>query len=277
VPDDRFAMAKEASAARYLRLLVVVHWGRLFAAGGDTSYGWKGGAPGSSGARSTCHTFGMYHRPMARSITVPVRGRRTQAERRAATRTALLDASIECLVEEGYANTTTRRIAERAGVTPGALQHHFASKAELLSEALRHVTKRFVKEILDYEPPDAPSIQAHREQILDRMWEVHKGPFFQAWMELAVAARTDAELRATLAELQHGAGDLNALAAHRLYPEMADQPGFAQVIETAQAATRGLALLAFVDEAEANAAWPAVRAHIIELSAEFIANAEASP
>jgi hypothetical protein len=57
---------------------------------------------------------------------------------------------------------------------------------------------------------------------------------------------------------------------------MADEPGFAQVIDTGQAAIRGLALLAFVDEAEADAAWPAVRAHIIELSADFIAKAEAS-
>jgi AcrR family transcriptional regulator len=206
----------------------------------------------------------------------PERGRRTQAERRAATRTALLDASIECLVEEGYANTTTRSIAERAGVTPGALHHHFASKAELLSESVRQVRRRFGTEMLANGPPDAPSIQARCEQLLDRMWEVHRGPFFQASMELFVAARTDAELRATLGELQHEAARLNVVAARILYPEMADEPGFAQVIDTGQAAIRGLALLAFVDEAEADAAWPALRAHIIELSAEFIANAEAS-
>src|SRR5712675_230963 len=84
-----------------------------------------------------CHTSGMYHRRMP-VLATPGRGRRTQAERRAATRTALLDAAIDCLVAEGYANTTTRRIAERAGLTPGALQHHFVSKAELLGQAIRH-------------------------------------------------------------------------------------------------------------------------------------------
>jgi AcrR family transcriptional regulator len=218
--------------------------------------------------------FGMYHGGMSPSLTAPAGKRRTQAERRAGTRMALLDASIECLVEEGYAKTTTRRIAERAGVTPGALQHHFASKAELLSEAVHHVAERFAQEMFVHGPPDAPSLQVRCEQILDRMWEVHRGPFFQAAMELSVAARTNAELRATLAELQHGVGDVNAVAVHILYPELADQPGFVQVIETGQAATRGLALLAFVDEAEADAAWPAVRAHLIELTAEFIANAE---
>jgi AcrR family transcriptional regulator len=210
-------------------------------------------------------------------LTAPERGRRTQAERRSATRTALLDAAIECLVEEGYANTTTRRIAERAGVTSGALQHHFASKAELLGQAIRHVRKGFGQEMLAHGPPDAPSIQARCEQTLDRMWQVFRGPFFQASTELLVAARTDADLHATLIEVQHEAAQLNTVAARILYPEMADEPGFAQVIDTGQAAIRGLALLAFVDEAEADAAWPAVRAHIVELSAEFIANAEAAP
>jgi hypothetical protein len=108
------------------------------------------------------------------------------------------------------------------------------------------------------------------------MWEVHRGPFFQASTELLVAARTDADLRATLVEIQHETAALNAVAARILYPEMADEPGFAEVIDTGQAAIRGLALLAFVDGPGADALWPATRAHIIELSREFIAKAEVS-
>ena len=42
--------------------------------------------------------------------------RRSQAERSATTRQALLDATIACLVQDGYANTTTARVSERAGV-----------------------------------------------------------------------------------------------------------------------------------------------------------------
>jgi AcrR family transcriptional regulator len=209
------------------------------------------------------------------ALTAPERGPRTQAERRASTRAALLDAAIECIVEEGYASTTTRRIAERAGVTPGALQHHFASKAELLGQAIRHAREGFGREMLAHGPPDAPSIQARCELTLDRMWEVHRGPFFQASTELLVAARADAELRATLVEVQRETALLNAVAARILYPEMADEPGFAEVIDTGQAAIRGLALLSFIDGERADALWPVVRAHIIELSAEFIAKAEA--
>jgi AcrR family transcriptional regulator len=214
---------------------------------------------------------------MAPSLAAPERGRRTQAERRASTRAALLDAAIDCLVEEGYAHTTTRRIAERAGVTPGAVHHHFSAKAELLCAAVSHIGKRFRQEMLRHGPPDAPSLKARCEQILDQTWAAHKGRFFHASMELWIAARTDVDLRATLAELQHGVPDLNRVAAHIVYPEMADQPGYLQVIETGQAAMRGLATLAFVDQTDADAAWPALRAHIMELSAEYIANAEASP
>lgn len=206
----------------------------------------------------------------------PRPARRTQAERRAATRMALLDAAMDCLVEEGYANTTTRRIAERAGVTPGALQHHFASKAELLSQAVRHVRAKFAQKMLSHGPPEAPSVTARSEQLLDRMWEVHKGPVFHAYIELLVAARTDPELRATLAEVQDEVASLNAAAAPILFPEMADQPGFTQLIDTGQAAIRGLALLAFVDEAEAERAWPVTRRHIIALNPELISNTELS-
>ena len=213
---------------------------------------------------------------MVAPVATPERGHRTQAERRDATRAALLDAAIDCLVEEGYANTTTRRIAERAGVTPGAVHHHFAGKAELLRSAVRRVGERFRQEMLAYGPPDAPSIRASAEQILDRAWALHRGPFFQASMELWVAARTDDDLRATLAELQHEVPVLNAITTRALYPELADQPGFTRITETGLAAIRGLAMLAFVDEAQADKAWLATRAQILELSAGYIANAEAS-
>ena len=55
--------------------------------------------------------------------------RRSQAERSAATREALLDATIDCLVEEGYASITTSRVSERAGLSRGAHLHHFHERS----------------------------------------------------------------------------------------------------------------------------------------------------
>jgi AcrR family transcriptional regulator len=68
--------------------------------------------------------------PTERPARTRPAGRRTQAERRAATRAALLTAARELFAERGYAATGRDDIAARAGVTRGALYHHFANKAE---------------------------------------------------------------------------------------------------------------------------------------------------
>jgi AcrR family transcriptional regulator len=84
--------------------------------------------------------------------------RRTQAERRTVTRAKVLTATIDCLVEHGYANTSTRHIAKRAGMTVGALQHHFASKADLMAAALQTLGDRMADEFI----AEAPTASASR-------------------------------------------------------------------------------------------------------------------
>ena len=65
----------------------------------------------------------------------PRAGRRTQAERSARTQAALLDATVESLIELGYGRTTTTEIAHRAGLSLGALLHHYPTKTDLLVAA----------------------------------------------------------------------------------------------------------------------------------------------
>src|SRR5918911_5131402 len=59
------------------------------------------------------------------------KGRRTQAERSAATRGALLDAARSLFAEKGYHGTAAEEIVGRAGLTRGALYHHFEDKKDL--------------------------------------------------------------------------------------------------------------------------------------------------
>src|SRR3954469_23741665 len=82
------------------------------------------------------------------NTTSPGRPRRSQAERSAATREALLDATLECLVQDGYANTTTARVAERAGVSRGAHLHHFQTRQALVAAAIEHLAQRRTRELL---------------------------------------------------------------------------------------------------------------------------------
>jgi AcrR family transcriptional regulator len=199
------------------------------------------------------------------SVKTNQRKRRTQAERSAATRTALLDATITCLVEDGYAKTTTRRIAERSGLTLGAVHHHFGSKLGLLAETRRHITTRWAEELLARAPSSSPSLKVRYEQLLDLEWELCKGPYFQAMLELLVAARTDPELRASGELASHHFRRWNELGIKALYPELADLPGVAELMLSGQAMMRGLALVTFASDADPDELWPATREHLMAL------------
>jgi AcrR family transcriptional regulator len=203
--------------------------------------------------------------------------RRTQAERRATTRTALLDAAVDCLVEDGYAKTTTRRIAQRAGVSRGALQHHFSSKAELLGDTIGHIRAKWASEMLAQGVPATPSIRERHEQLLDRMWRLYRGPLFQALLELGFAARTDPELRHQIVGAHGEMGRWNATGIPVFFPEFADRPELAQLLATGQATMRGLALAGLAGEWDPDEAWPETRAHIMAMHAQVLDDPELSP
>ncbi len=198
-------------------------------------------------------------------VTAKKRARRTQAERRAETRAALLEATIDCLVEHGYAGTTTRRIAERAGVTLGAVQHHFGSKVGLLGEARRYITTQWFEELLSKVPPETLPARTRQELMLDQGWETYKGRYFQAALELVVAARTNSKLRETGIDAVRHLSRWNEVGSTVASPEIAGRPGLAELIETTQATMRGLALLTFGNDANPDRAWPATRAHLMAL------------
>lgn len=127
--------------------------------------------------------------------------RRTQEERSAATRARLLDATIDSLIDLGYSATTTTVIADRAGVSRGAQLHHFPTKAELVAAAVEHLSKRIGQELKrDLSRPPTSTVDA--DDIVDVMWARYQSPLFAAWLELTVAARTDADLRNALAPVE---------------------------------------------------------------------------
>jgi AcrR family transcriptional regulator len=184
------------------------------------------------------------------ATTATPRRRRTQEERSATTRAALLDATIDCLAEYGYANLTTTRVVERAGVSRGAQVHHFPTKAQLVSEAVMHLAGKRIEEFLQTMPRLPRSEEKRVSRILDLIWEVHTGPLFEAALELWVAARTDPELRASLNAVEDDVAQTVASVGPSLFPEVAARPHFQTDVDSAMAAIRGLALLRFVDDPE---------------------------
>lgn len=169
--------------------------------------------------------------------------RRTQAERRATTRGALLDATIEVLVDCGYAGLTTTMVCERAGVTRGAQAHYFATKADLVVQSLSHLTDKLVVELVAQPIGVADGLEKQYAALLNRLWEIYSGPVSQALLELFVAARTDPELNRALVQFDAAVMATLADAAQQVAPTLAARPEFATVMITSISTIRGLRML----------------------------------
>src|SRR5579859_6742545 len=168
--------------------------------------------------------------------------RRSQAQRSAATREALLDATIACLVEDGYANTTTSRVAERAGVSRGAHLHHFQTRNALVAAAMERLAERR-GEVLLAAAERLPEGRERLVQGLDLLWTGYASPLYQAALDLWSHARTDPELRERLVPVERRLDRETLQVTRQLFADLADDPDFDRRIEMAAATMRGLALL----------------------------------
>jgi AcrR family transcriptional regulator len=197
--------------------------------------------------------------------TAPQR-RRNQAERSAATREALLDATLECLVEDGYANTTTARVAERAGVSRGAHLHHFQTRATLVAAAADHLTHRRGEHLM--KAVDAlPTGPTRIGQGLDLIWNSYNNPLYQATLDLWTNARTDPELREHLVPIERRLDRQTMELSRRLFPDAAERPDFERVVELALATIRGLVVLDTLHTGSARAGkqWERCRPQLVAL------------
>jgi AcrR family transcriptional regulator len=113
---------------------------------------------------------------------------RSQEERTAATRARLIEAALDLLLSKGYAAATTVDIAARAGLTRGALAHHFDSKDMLVVEAVEHLLTTTTQEIRVYASQVGEGSLSISD-FVDRLWIIFSGPFFMVTLEHITAAR----------------------------------------------------------------------------------------
>jgi len=172
---------------------------------------------------------------------MPVLSRRQQRDR---TRRHLLETTVECLVEYGYAGTTTQRVQERAGLSRGALLHHFRSKAELFAAAVGYLAELQLADIGSAGSRTDPDAARAR---LAAVRTAMSGPAFQAALELWMAARTDPALRKALLPSQR---EIGRAVRELLAGEFADRdPHQARVAyESLLMLLRGLALTSTLRE-----------------------------
>jgi AcrR family transcriptional regulator len=190
--------------------------------------------------------------------------RRTQEQRSASMRVRLLDATIDCLVAYGYAGTTVSRVADQAGVTRGAQGHHYPTKADLVAAAIAHLADKLTQQVLADLQNSAPSADPVGD-LLDRLWETHRGPVFAATVELWVAARTDPELRSQVSAEPFVESASGAFQA-QLHRSQGTTRELLPAIYTSMDAIRGLLLSSWgLPEARLDARWRRARPLLLQL------------
>ena len=173
----------------------------------------------------------------AQRLRVP----RTQGERSAAMQRRLLDATVASLYELGYCGTTTLEVQQRAGVSRGALLHHYASRADLMVAAVNHLARQRIDEALSLAQASAPT-SGRIEWAVRVLWSSFEGPLFLASLELWVAARNDPDLLAALLPQERVVGhSIRAMAAEVFGEDLRSSDGFDEVIEVVVDAMRGAA------------------------------------
>lgn len=129
-----------------------------------------------------------------------MRVRRTQGQRSADTRRVLIEAAIECLQAYGYAGTSTTLIAERAGVSRGAMTHQFASKIELMKEVVK---RSYDADISGYTKAISGVAAEQVFYQLPRLgWDAYRKGSSIAVTEIMLASRSDPLLAKELHQLQ---------------------------------------------------------------------------
>ncbi|MBI3708904.1 MAG: TetR/AcrR family transcriptional regulator [Proteobacteria bacterium] len=113
----------------------------------------------------------------------------------------LIKAVVTCLNEHGYSGTTTPLIAKRAGVTRGALQHHFVSKDDLLLAAHVHLTHLLHERLLRMKKFRG-SLKVRCRHIVEILWEVFGSSEYAAILELMVGTRGDPQLHGAIIDIR---------------------------------------------------------------------------
>jgi AcrR family transcriptional regulator len=195
----------------------------------------------------------------------------TRAYQRETTRSALIDATIDVLVEDGYRGLTTRRIADRAGVAQSTLMHHFETREALIVEAIPRIATQLASDALGQVDLAALRDPKHREAVLDAAWREFSSPQALAAATLWSAAWSEPELASTLREVELRLNTILSSTAAALFPDLPGDPRFPALIDAAVSLIRGLVMAIPIwgrDEVEAR--WATIKPLIIDAAAELL-------
>ncbi|MEU6542897.1 TetR/AcrR family transcriptional regulator [Streptomyces sp. NPDC046859] len=160
-------------------------------------------------------------------------------DRSRVTRQRLLEAAVACLAEHGWAGSTVSVVAERAGVSRGAAQHHFPTREDLFTAAVEYVAEERSTALRALFPEGA---SGDRHTVVAALVDLYTGPLFRAALHLWVAASDEEQLRPRVTELEARVGR----ETHRIAVELLDadesRPGVRESVQGLLDMARGLGL-----------------------------------
>lgn len=168
----------------------------------------------------------------------------TKSER---TRETILTAAIDCFYELGYFNTTTENIAQQAGVSRGAMLHHFPTRADLIKAAVEHLHRRRLEMFTEEESTIQQGAEHTRvEESIDAYWRQLNTREFAVFQELKVAARTDPELARVLKPILEAYDRAWAKASSQVFSDLAKSEAFTRTAYMTQYLLEGMAASAMI-------------------------------
>lgn len=167
--------------------------------------------------------------------------REPRQDRSRATRKRLLEAAIECLAEVGWSGSTVAVVAERAGVSRGAAQHHFPTREDLVTSAVEYVCQERLAQLREH-AADLPAGPGRTQAVIDMIEHMYTGPVFRAAIHLWVAASSDERLRERVLLLEAQVGRETHRVALELLGVDESVPGVREAVQATLDMARGLGL-----------------------------------
>ncbi len=184
--------------------------------------------------------------------------RRTSAPRKRGddTRVKIIDETVRCIREEGFAAATAKHVAERAGVTWGVIQYHFGDRNGLLMAVVDDGVARLVDSLSSADVSELP-LRERIAVVIDIAWRCYSSPTSMAAFEILRATRggPGESSRRHLLEMNSAIGQLGRL--------ITEDPSNAGVAEVIWATLRGVVLAQMVIGTDID--WSRERSALIDM------------
>src|SRR5271165_2959936 len=150
-------------------------------------------------------------------------GQGWQQRKSVQTRVAILEATIDCLERHGYARTTTQMIAQTAGISRGAMLHHYATKQDLISAVIDYTFFKRMEQFMARIGELTEQARVTEQAGMELYWQSVCSREFAAYVELSVASRTDEELRKVFLPKARRFVQIEREKSLAAFPEWADK------------------------------------------------------